>query len=117
MPPHSAASAPSNSRDAVPPPKITKESLLEAVGLFAYLLPYKFRFIAALLALFVSSLLTLALPFVAGKLVDSAIGGAGIAPAGVWQPSINAIVTLLLAILALQAVVSFFHSLAFSQVG
>jgi ATP-binding cassette subfamily B protein len=91
--------------------------LREAASLFAYLLPYKVRFIAALVALFASSLLSLALPYLAGKLVDRAVAGVPSVVPGLAHASVNVIVVVLLATLALQALISFFHSISFAEVG
>src|SRR5262249_44676772 len=108
---------PSPSNQEPRPAAISADSLREAARLFAYLLPYKFRFIAALLALFVSSLLGLAFPYLTGKLVDRAIAGPAALQGGLGQSSINGIVAVLIGALALQALLSFFHTIAFAQVG
>jgi ATP-binding cassette subfamily B protein len=91
--------------------------LREAARLLAYVLPYKGKFVAALIALFVSSLLSLAFPFITGKLVDRAIAGPAALGTEFGEASINAIVALLLAALGLQALFSYFHSVTFAQVG
>jgi ATP-binding cassette subfamily B protein len=85
--------------------------------LFAYLLPYKKTFIAALLSLGAASLIGLAFPYITGKLVDRAIAGSSAAAPGFWQASINTIMMVLLAALALRAVFVYFHTVAFAQVG
>jgi ABC transporter fused permease/ATP-binding protein len=116
MPTHSTP--PGHQASSEPPPaRITGESLREAAALLAYLLPYKVKFVAALFALFLFSLLALAFPYLTGKLVDRAIAGTATAEPILWQAGINAIVLTLLAALALQALFSFFHSVSFAQVG
>jgi ATP-binding cassette subfamily B protein len=116
MPRHPTPGGQQKSSD-VAPVRITGESLREAAGLLAYLLPYKVRFVAALFALFLSSLLALAFPYLTGKLVDRAIAGSAPAGPALWQAGINAIMLTLLGALALQAVFSFFHSISFAAVG
>jgi ATP-binding cassette subfamily B protein len=91
--------------------------LREAGAMLAYLLPYKVKFVAALFALLLTSLLSLAFPFITGKLVDRAIAGPEAIASGLWQAGINTIVLILLGALALQAIFSFFHSISFAEVG
>jgi len=98
----------------LPKARIDRESLWEALQLFRYLRPYRRRFVAALVSLFLSSLLSLAFPYLAGSIVDAALvqstGGAGMA-------RVDRAALLLLAVLAVQAGFSFFHSLSFATVG
>jgi ATP-binding cassette subfamily B protein len=101
--------------EELPPARINRESLREAARLFSYLLPYKVKFGAALLALFVTSLLSLAFPYITGQLVDSAINAKTL-PSGAFQGDINRVALVLLLVLATQAIFAFFHSLAFAQV-
>jgi ATP-binding cassette subfamily B protein len=94
----------------LPKAKIDRESLREAMGLFRYLRPYRGRFGAALTALFVSSLLSLAFPYLAGSIVDSAVQAGQAA-------RVDRRALQLLGVLALQAAFSFFHALSFASVG
>src|SRR5262249_58549462 len=83
----------------VPPARLTRQTLREAAGLFGYLWPYRFRFAAALAALFLSSLLALALPYLAGSLIDGALTARGEQPlSGRWHPDINTTALILLAV-------------------
>src|SRR5262245_54639770 len=59
-----------SSDDEAQPVPISRQTLREAAGLFGYLLPYKLKFLAALACLLLSSLCSLALPFIMGRLVD-----------------------------------------------
>src|SRR5260370_10779924 len=102
---------------ASPAAQINRESLREAARLFGYLLPYKVKFVAALVALLFSSLLSLAFPYITGKLVDRAISGPAADGSSWWQAGINGIVLALLASLALQALFSFFPTVAIAAVG
>ena len=104
-----------------PSARITTESLREALRLFAYLLPYKRKFVAALGCLFCSSLLGLAFPFFTGRLIDSAQRSLGAAPEGSAWPlatlSINTIALVLLLVLAVQALCTFLQTYWLAQVG
>ncbi len=98
----------------LPKAKLDRESLRQALELFRYLRPYRGRFGAALAALFASSLLSLSFPYLAGSMIDAALlhtKGAG-SMAGADRTAL-----LLLCILALQASLSFFHSLSFATAG
>src|SRR6185503_2668485 len=98
----------------LPKAKLDRESLRQALELFRYLRPYRGRFSAALVSLFSGSLLSLAFPYLAGSIVDAAVlhtKGVG-SMGGVDRPAL-----LLMAILALQAALSYFHFLSFATVG
>ena len=58
------------------PPKVpvNRETLAQAARLFAYLLPYKGKFIAAMVALFAATGLGLMFPFLIGSLFNVALG-------------------------------------------
>jgi ATP-binding cassette subfamily B protein len=98
----------------LPKAKLDRESLRQALELFAYLRPYRVRFSAALASMFTGSLLTLAFPYLAGSIVDAAVhhlnGGAGMG-------GVDRTAFLLMGILLVQACLTFFHSLSFATVG
>jgi ATP-binding cassette subfamily B protein len=97
----------------LPKSKLDRESLRQALDLFKYLRPYRGRFTAALASMFASSLLSLAFPYLAGGMIDSALHqtkGAGLA--GEDHTAL-----LLVGILAFQACLSYFHALSFATVG
>jgi ATP-binding cassette subfamily B protein len=98
----------------LPKAKLDRESLKQALDLFRYLRPYRGRFSAALAALFVSSLLSLLFPYLAGSIIDAAMHHAkgGDSMAGADRTAL-----LLMGILAVQAGLSFFHSLSFATAG
>src|SRR4030095_14463912 len=98
----------------LPKAKLDRESLRQALELFRYLRPYRGRFGVAMASLFAGSLLSLAFPYLAGRIVDAAVlhterGGS---LAGVNQTAL-----LLLGILTLQAGLAYFHFLSFATVG
>ncbi len=90
--------------------RINKQNLSKLNRVFQFLIPYKGAFFAGLVFLLFSSLTLLSFPYVAGKLIDTAQGS-------VWIFSdINHIALLLLGILALQSVFSFFRVWLFALV-
>lgn len=97
----------------LPKSKLSKESLKKARFLLAYLRPYRSKFIIGLLLLAVGSLLSLAFPFLMGKLIDAALEPEKL---GFWS-SINFIAGSLMAVLLVQAAISFFRIYLFVQVG
>ncbi len=98
----------------LPKAKLDRENLKQALELFRYLRPYRGRFSAALAALFVSSLLSLSFPYLAGSIIDAALHHAkgSDSMAGADRTAL-----LLMGILALQASLSFFHALSFATAG
>ncbi|AFL83782.1 ABC-type multidrug transport system, ATPase and permease component [Belliella baltica DSM 15883] len=90
--------------------KLNKESLGKLGGIFRFILPYKWTFILGLLFLLLSSLTLLTFPYVAGKLIDTASGESWLVD------DINGIAFLLLGILLVQSVFSFFRVWLFAKV-
>ncbi len=90
--------------------KLNKQNLSKLSQIFTFLIPYKGAFIAGLVFLLFSSLTLLSFPYVAGKLIDTAQGS-------VWIFSdIHHIALLLLGILAIQSIFSFFRVWLFALV-
>ena len=103
--------------DDLPPQKITRQSLREAYRLAGYLRPYWLKFVAALVALSLSSVLGLAFPFVAGQLVNAAVPGRGADASLLAAWGVNTIALALMGVLACQAATSFTQSILFTEVG
>jgi ABC-type multidrug transport system fused ATPase/permease subunit len=97
----------------LPKARLDQETLRQATELFRYLRPYRARFVAALAALLFSSLLILAFPYLAGSIIDAALGHAQ----GTGVGNIDRIALLLIGILALQSAVLYFHASSFASVG
>ncbi len=97
----------------LPPAKLNKESLKEAAALFRYVLPYRVKFVVALVALLFSSLLGLVFPYVTGQLIDGALGGT---QEGFFGDIDHIAITLFVA-LGAQAAFGYFQSLWFVEVG
>lgn len=90
--------------------KLTKQNLGKLSGIFGFVKPYRLKFTLGLVFLFLSSLTLLTFPFVAGKLIDTAEGKS-------WLVNdVNTIAFMLLGILAVQSVFSFFRVWLFAQV-
>ncbi|MFV0415127.1 MAG: ABC transporter ATP-binding protein [Chthoniobacterales bacterium] len=80
-----------------------------------YLRPYRVSVVIAFLALIVSTLLGLAFPYLAGLLLDAAILKEDVVAH--WTHNINAVAVILLAVLGIKAVFSFFASYGFYRCG
>jgi ATP-binding cassette, subfamily B, bacterial len=90
--------------------KLNKESLSKLGGIFRFILPYKANFFVGMLFLLLSSLTLLTFPFIAGKLIDTASGET-------WLVNdINSIALILLGILLVQSIFSFFRVWLFAKV-
>ncbi|MEP0711710.1 ABC transporter transmembrane domain-containing protein [Algoriphagus sp.] len=90
--------------------KLNKQNLSKLGGIFQFLMPYKGQFFLGMIFLVFSSLTLLTFPFVAGKLIDTAQGTD-------WVVSdINSIAMILVAILAIQSIFSFFRVWLFALV-
>jgi ABC transporter fused permease/ATP-binding protein len=90
--------------------KLNKKNLEKLGGIFRFMLPYKVPFIFGMLFLFFSSLTLLTFPFVAGKLIDTASGQTWL------TDDINLIALMLLGILLIQSIFSFFRVWLFAKV-
>ncbi len=97
----------------LPKAKLDRESLGQALELFRYLRPYRARFAAAMVALFVSSLLSLGFPYLAGSIVDAAV----LKSQGGLMTGVDRTALLLVGVLAVQAGFQFFQVLSFATVG
>lgn len=90
--------------------KLNKQNLGKLKGIFRFVWPYRTNFFWGMLFLLMSSLTLLTFPFVAGKLIDTASGK------GWLLNDINSIALVLLGILLVQSVFSFFRVWLFAKV-
>ncbi|QEM10835.1 MULTISPECIES: ABC transporter ATP-binding protein [Mucilaginibacter] len=97
----------------LPKAKINRSSLRNVAKLLTYLKPYRLKFIAGLVFLFLSSLVGLAFPAILGALIDAA---QGIYKYKYLPHGLNAIAIMGFIILFAQAFVSFFRVVWFVQV-
>lgn len=99
-------------------PSLSKiASFRQLSDLFRYLRPYRSSFIAALLASMVSMGFGALFPYLVGHLIDSAVPSIKAPPVQAWRPSLNTAALVLIGTLAVQAILTFFASLAFQQAG
>lgn len=91
-------------------PKLSREKLTEAAGIFRYIRPYRWPFIFGLALLFISSLVFMIFPYLAGLMVDVAQGKAEA------DISLKQIGWVLLGVLIVQGVVSYSRILLFAIV-
>ncbi|MEO1055100.1 MAG: ABC transporter transmembrane domain-containing protein [Bacteroidota bacterium] len=90
---------------------LNKSNLKKLAGIFRYTFPYKTPFLIGMVCLAISSVTVMAFPFLAGKLLDVAKGKSS------WPfTDINSIVVMMLGILVLQSIFSFFRVYLFAQV-
>jgi ABC transporter fused permease/ATP-binding protein len=91
----------------LPKAKLTRASLSNAIKIFKFLKPYRWKFLLGLLFLFLTSLTALAFPLLMGKLIDAADD--------TFQ-NINTYGLILLIVFSLQAIFSFFRVVLFVTV-
>ena len=101
----------------MPAPAPPRESLRELAHLFSYVRPYRRRFFVAMAASFISMSFGAMFPFFVKYLLDAAIPSLKPVAAGAWRPDLDTVALLLLGSLVVQAVLTFFSSLAFNTVG
>ncbi|GEO21347.1 ABC transporter ATP-binding protein [Cyclobacterium qasimii] len=90
--------------------KMNKKNFEKLFGIFKFAIPYKVPFIIGMVFLFFSSLMLLTFPYVAGKLIDAASGKDWIVN------DINGIAFILIGILFIQSIFSFFRVWLFAKV-
>src|SRR5215217_7856786 len=97
----------------LPKVKFSKESVREALMIFRYIKPYRWKFIGGLIFIALSSLTTMAFPYLLKTLVDNAHeisqGKYAIAP--------STVALAMIGLLVLQMIISFFRVYLFSYVG
>ncbi len=91
-------------------PRLSREKLMEAAGIFRFIRPYRWPFIFGLVLLFISSLVFMIFPYLSGLMVDIAQGNAEA------DISLGQIGWVLLAVLIVQGVVSYSRILLFAIV-
>jgi ABC-type multidrug transport system fused ATPase/permease subunit len=96
--------------------RLDREGLKNLLGIFQYVLPYKVTFIFGLLLLVASSSIFMVFPYVSGKLIDLASGKGDFTIGNFQVDSIQQAAVLLLGVLFVQSIVSFFRVLLFAKV-
>jgi len=90
--------------------RISKESLKIAVKILRFLKPYKTPFVIGSVFLLLSSLTTMTFPYFMGKLIDSAKH----ANTALWMNNTNTMALVLIGILLIQSIMSFFRVYLFA---
>jgi len=103
--------------ERLPKAPLNRESLRESLALFGYIRPYRVRFYAGLATLFISALMRLAFPFLAGAIIDAALrpGVASLPFFGALSP--DQVALLLAGSVVLLALGSYHSSIALNGVG
>jgi ABC-type multidrug transport system fused ATPase/permease subunit len=96
--------------DDTPKVPITKAGLKKFLGIFHFVLPYKFMLIMGMVALSFSSLTALTFPFLGGKLLDAAVG-----KSSAYLSTINQVILAFAGIIVFQAIFSYFRVFFFSR--
>ncbi|UII28154.1 ATP-binding cassette domain-containing protein [Fulvivirga maritima] len=98
--------------------KLDKKNFAKLIRVFRYILPYKSTFIFGMVCLFFSSTTLLGFPYFAGKLIDIADGKPWvIVPGKDWViTSIGEVTLILIGILFVQSIFSFFRVYLFALV-
>lgn len=90
--------------------RITRESLRVTLRILSYLRPYRTAFLFGMSFLLLSSFTTMLIPWLMGKLIDSAKYSSNIA----WMNDTNTMALILAAVLIIQSVFSFFRVYLFA---
>lgn len=101
-----------NGEEDVQKAKVNKESLKEASAIFRYIKPYQGKFIAGLVFICLSSVSTMAFPYLLKQLIDSAQGTVDTLISGT-----NGILLMIVLVLVLQMIFSFMRIYLFSIAG
>ena len=91
-------------------PRVSRESLREALKIFQFVRPYQWQFVVGLILLFLSSTVFMVFPYIVGLMLDVAQGKAAM------QLDLPQIALILLAVLVFQGIVSYFRVTLFAQV-
>lgn len=91
--------------------KLNKKSFKSLLGIYKFIVPYKWQFVVGIVSLVLSSLTLLTFPLASGELIDVASGSAS------WiGDSIDTIALALLGIFLIQSIFSFIRVYFFAQV-
>jgi len=96
--------------DDPPAPKLNRETLRQALSVFAFVRPYWWRLAIGLVILFLGSLIFMVFPYLSGMMVDVAQGKSK------WDISLSQIGLILLVILVLQGIFSYSRVMLFAFV-
>ncbi len=106
MPRSSRSQDPSDSAAAAPKVKVTRETLGQMLSLYTYLHPYRGKLITGVALLVISTAMGIFFPYLASRLINSST----------HEQAFHT-VTIIVGVLLVQAIMSYFQSLLFSTVG
>ncbi|MBS1775159.1 MAG: ATP-binding cassette domain-containing protein [Bacteroidetes bacterium] len=98
----------------IPKAKLNKENLREGLTIFRYLKPYRTKFIIGLMFITLSSLSTMAFPYLLGEMINSA---KGVKSESALNFTMGTIAIIMIALLVLQMLFSFMRVYLFTSVG
>ena len=100
-------------KDETPKAKLNKENFKQALLIFAYIKPYRWKFAAGLLFIALSSVTTMAFPYLLKQLIDSA----GQLQKNNFHFTTGNIALMMIAVLSVQMFFSFMRIYVFTSVG
>lgn len=105
-------------KDEVKRPKLNKDSIRKAKGIFQYLRPYALLYFVGWLFLVLSTTAGLVFPYLMGKLLGSTVSPSDVAaPTGLLTlTSVTSVATALFILFGVQALFSFFRVVIFNNV-
>ncbi|MFI5220829.1 MAG: ABC transporter ATP-binding protein [Bacteroidia bacterium] len=116
-----------NLKEESPKVKVNRETLREALVLFTYLKPFKWKFILALVFIALSAFSTSLFPFLLGKMLDAASPGTALPSMNFGiqmtsglrslQLSLNACIVLIFCQLSIQTIFSYMRVYLLTEVG
>ena len=109
---------PEGKKDEVKRPKLNKDSIRKAKGIFQYLRPYALLYFVGWLFLVLSTTAGLIFPYLMGKLLGSTVSPSDVAaPTGLLTlTSVTSVATALFILFGVQALFSFFRVVIFNNV-
>ena len=109
---------PEGKKDEVKRPKLNKDSIRKAKGIFQYLRPYALLYFVGWLFLVLSTTAGLVFPYLMGKLLGSTVSPSDVAaPTGfLTLTSVTSVATALFILFGVQALFSFFRVVIFNNV-
>ena len=109
---------PEGKKDEVKRPKLNKDSIRKAKGIFQYLRPYALLYFVGWLFLVLSTTAGLIFPYLMGKLLGSTVSPSDVAaPTGfLTLTSVTSVATALFILFGVQALFSFFRVVIFNNV-
>jgi ABC-type multidrug transport system fused ATPase/permease subunit len=100
-------------KDEAPKAKLNRENFRQAMLIFSYVRPYRWKFAAGLLFIALSSITTMAFPYLLKQLIDSANNAAKT----IFHFTPGNIAFAMVAVLAVQMFFSFMRIYVFTSVG